>query len=134
MPKLNKLLMSTALLLLGSALVLSAQTNGDPSVRVEDQELRNRVEVAEVVSDGQGWLVIHAEEDGAPGPVIGYRKVKDGVNKNVRVKIDKAEATDTLYAMLHADSGERGTFEFPDADAPVKVDGDVVMAAFQLER
>ena len=133
MPKMKNVLLTALLLVLGSALVLSAQTNGDPSVQVEDQKVRmNRVKIAQVVSDGQGWLVIHADRDGGPGPVIGYKKVKDGVNKNVRVKLDKEMVTDTLYAMLHTDSGEMGTYEFPDADPPVEVDGETVVEPFEL--
>ena len=133
MRKMHKLVLTGLLLFLGSALLASAQMTEGPSVTVEDQKVRmNRVKIAQVVSDGQGWLVIHADRDGGPGPVIGYKKVKDGVNKNVRVKLDKEMVTDTLYAMLHTDSGEMGTYEFPDADPPVEVDGETVVEPFEL--
>ena len=102
-----------------------------PSVTVNDQEIQDgTVTVAEVVSDGAGWIVIHADDNGAPGPVIGQAAVSDGTNQNVSVQIDTGAATETLYAMLHTDSGEMGTYEFPDADPPVQVDGSVVVQPF----
>jgi len=105
-----------------------------PAVTVSDQELSDgTVTVAEVVSDGQGWIVIHAQADGKPGPILGYSPVVDGKNKDVVVEIDSAGATETLYAMLHTDAGEMGKFEFPNGtDGPVSVDGKVVTPPFQV--
>lgn len=104
-----------------------------PSVAVNDQDVEDgTVVVQEVVSDGPGWIVIHQEEEGAPGPVIGQAAVSDGTNENVSVEIDAAEATETLFAMLHTDTGEEGTYEFPDADPPVSVDDQIVLQPFTL--
>ncbi len=105
-----------------------------PAVFVEDQALNNNtVTASSVVSDGEGWLVIHAEAEGKPGPILGYSSVVDGENSNVVVGIDKASATEKLFAMLHVDEGEIGIFEFPDGpDSPVTVDGKVVTPAFQI--
>lgn len=105
-----------------------------PSVVVVDQEILNgTVKIDSVVSQGPGWLVVHAQNDGAPGPILGYSQVTDGENSGVVVEIDAANATDTLYAMLHTDSGELGVFEFPNgADTPVSVDGQVVTPGFQV--
>ncbi len=103
-----------------------------PSVTVEDQVLEaGMVVIAEVMSDGPGWLVIHAQAEGKPGPILGYSPVNDGANANVVVEIETESATDTLYAMLHTDAGEIGTFEFPDgSDGPVTVDGQVITPSF----
>jgi len=104
-----------------------------PSVTVEDQAIEDgTVTVARTVSDGPGWMVIHAEEDGAPGPVIGQAQVFDGTTRNVTVEIDVDMATETLYAMLHQDTGEEGTYEFPEADPPVRVEGNVVVQPFAV--
>jgi uncharacterized protein YuzE len=103
------------------------------SVMVEDQEIMDgMVTIAEVVSDGPGWIVIHADDGGQPGPVIGQTALTDGMNEDVEVEIDMDGATETLYAMLHEDTGEEGTYEFPDGDAPVVVDGEVVVQAFMI--
>lgn len=106
----------------------------EPAVSVSEQQVADgAVRIAEVVSDGPGWLVIHAQAEGKPGPILGYSPVSGGENKNVVVEIDTANATETLYAMLHADAGEIGKFEFPDGpDAPVKVGEKVVTPAFMV--
>jgi len=104
-----------------------------PSVAVSDQPIENgTVTVDSVVSVGPGWIVIHSEADDAPGPVIGYAAVEDGENEDVVVEIDVDLATETLYAMLHADTDEIGVFDFPDADPPVEVEGEIVMQAFTV--
>ncbi|MFP4343689.1 MAG: hypothetical protein ACLFU8_03245 [Anaerolineales bacterium] len=102
-----------------------------PSVAVSDQDVMNGVvQVDRVVSDGPGWIVIHADENGSPGPVIGQASVSDGENTNVRVTIDTDMVTERLYAMLHTDAGTEGTYEFPGDDVPVQVNGQVVVTAF----
>jgi plastocyanin len=104
-----------------------------PSVGVADQPIKDdTVTVAQVVSNGPGWIVIHADKNGAPGPVLGYAAVKDGENTDVAVKLAAEGRTETLYAMLHTDSGTVGTYEFPGADGPVSVDGKVVTPAFKV--
>lgn len=105
-----------------------------PSVLVSDQEITNgSVTISEVVSNGPGWLVVHAQVDGKPGPILGFAPVVDGKNSDVTVEIDAAAATETMYAMLHTDAGEIGTFEFPDGDdTPVAVDGQVVTPSFSI--
>jgi len=105
-----------------------------PSVTVEDQAIQNgTVTIKSIVSDGAGWLVVHAQADGKPGAVLGYSLVNDGENGNVVVEIDEAGATETLYAMLHSDAGEIGVFEFPEGpDGPVTVDGSVITPPFRI--
>jgi predicted lipoprotein with Yx(FWY)xxD motif len=104
-----------------------------PSVKVAEQAIANdAVTIAQVVSNGPGWIVIHADKNGAPGPVLGHSAVKDGENDNVTVKLAAEGRTDTLYAMLHTDAGTVGTYEFPGADGPVSVDGKVVTPAFKV--
>jgi len=106
---------------------------GTPSVAVAGQAVKDgTVTVAQVVSNGQGWIVIHADANGGPGPVTGYAAVKDGANADVVVKIDATRATPVLYAMLHTDAGTVGTYEFPGADKPVVVDGKMVSPPFTV--
>jgi hypothetical protein len=104
-----------------------------PSVSVRDQLVEaSSVVIDQVVSDGPGWIVIHADNGGAPGAVIGYSLVANGLNSNVQVLIDEALATDMLFAMLHIDAGELSAYEFPGADLPGTRDGSVVMEAFTI--
>ncbi|RME66489.1 MAG: hypothetical protein D6790_00070, partial [Caldilineae bacterium] len=104
-----------------------------PSVTVSDQEVKDgTVTIAEVVAAQDGWLVIHAQKDGGIGPVIGHAPVTAGTNTDVVVTIDTDAATETLYAMLHIDAGEMGTYEFPGPDGPVVVDGAPLAPAFMV--
>lgn len=114
----------------------STATSGDAmssaaSVEISDQAIQHSaVVVTKVNAAVDGWLVIHIEADGKPGPVIGYVQVPAGESTDVKVTIDPAMATAKMFAMLHVDEGVKGAYEFPGADAPVK-DGDmIVMQAF----
>jgi plastocyanin len=103
-----------------------------PSVEVSDQEIEEgTVTIDRVQSIGPGWIVIHADDAGAPGPVIGHAPVED-LSENVTVDIDVENATGTLHAMLHEDAGTAGEYEFPGADVPVQVDGQVVNVPFTV--
>lgn len=88
------------------------------------------VTIAEATVEGPAWVVIHADDEGKPGPVIGYAPLTESNNSNVVVEIDEDAATPILHAMLHVDAGEVGTYEFPGADVPVKVGDAIVMAEF----
>ena len=97
------------------------------SVIVEDQEvIGGKIIIAKVVSDSPAWLVIHSDNSGAPGPVIGQVYVQKGENKDLPVDLDVPKITPKLFAMLHVDAGKIGQYEFPGADAPVK-DGDTIV-------
>lgn len=91
------------------------------------------LEAAGVLSDGPGWLVVHADDGtGAPGPVIGFAPLSDGFNSPVVVELTAADVTPLVFVMLHEDTGEPTVYEFGEvegADAPVMVNGSVVMVA-----
>jgi len=102
-----------------------------PSVVVSDQEtVVSTVTIDEVVASEPGWMAIHVDVDGKPGTVIGQTQVEKGVNNNVLVTIDLEQATSTLFAMLHVDRGEEGTYEFPGDDVPVFLEDVVVVTPF----
>ncbi len=130
----RKLFVVGLALLMLVMLVPLALAQMTPSVTVSDQAIVNgKVTVEKVVSDGAGWIVIHAQADGGPGPILGFSPVADGENSNVVVEIDATGATPTLYAMLHTDAGQIGTWEFPDGpDAPVTVGDQVVTPPFNV--
>jgi hypothetical protein len=88
-----------------------------------------KLTVASVLSEGPGFMVIHQEKDGKPGPVAGYAAVPDGLSQNVEVTLDPAMVTPNLWPMLHVDTGAVGTYEFgtvEGADGPVSIDGNVL--------
>lgn len=98
----------------------------------------NVVTVASATSDGPGWAVIHEDDgSGAPGPVLGQTALNDGDNTDVEVTLNRDVADgETLFAMLHVDTGEIGTYEFgtDDLDGPVVVDGSPLTDPFVVTR
>lgn len=107
-----------------------------PSIQVRDQVFSVRdgeiaVAVPELFATENGWVVIHRDDNGAPGAVIGYAFVEAGPNYEVDVTLtEEVEGDIDLWAMLHTDAGEAGVYEFPGADVPVELDGEIVMAPF----
>jgi predicted lipoprotein with Yx(FWY)xxD motif len=119
----------------GAQTTQNAPVSGDlkPAVIVNNQEIKEgKVTIAEVVSSGPGWLVIHIQQDGGVGDAIGLSPVQSGLNTNVVVKVDPHETTATLYAMLHQDSGVVGKYEYPGPDTPVIANGQMLSPSFQV--
>ncbi len=104
-----------------------------PSIVVADQELvQGRVTIAEVVSQGPGWIVVYAQADGEPGRVLGYSPVA-GIAADIEVPLDRLGTTERLYAVLHTDVGQAGVYEYPGDDVPVRVEGETVTMPFSLK-
>lgn len=103
------------------ALAGSAQAAGRPSVTI-----------ARAVLTAAGYIVVHADEEGQPGAMIGKSDLLEpGIYENYTVIVDRETAAgETLYAMLHSDDGS-GSYE--DTDQPViDIDGNVVLAALPV--
>lgn len=106
-----------------------------PMVEISDQDASSgSITVDQVAAADPGWIVIHTEADGAPGPIVGYAAVNAGKNSQVEVDIDLEAATEKLFAMLHLDAGTPGSYEFPGDDVPVKAGDAVVMAPFMITK
>ncbi|HEU5088516.1 MAG TPA: cupredoxin family copper-binding protein [Roseiflexaceae bacterium] len=106
-----------------------AQQAATGSLEASDQPLANQsVTVAKVTSSGPGWMVIHLDDNGNPGKVLGQTAVPAGDSSNVVVKLsENVPVGGKVWPMLHVDAGAVGTYEFPGADVPVKNGNDVVM-------
>lgn len=102
------------------------------SVIVEDQPVGEDsvVALARVELLEPGWALIHADDDGQIGRVIGGIWLDAGEHENVTLTIDRRYATPTLYAVLHEDDGEPNRLEYPDSDMPLLVDGQPIVASF----
>ena len=110
-----------------------------PHMRVADQivvhgdgmdmmDMTPTVYADSVLSADAGWLVIHADNDGAPGAVLGQVQLYPGLNQNLRIALE-GDVTETVFPMLHYDTGEAGQYEFgtvEGADGPVAVGGNVI--------
>jgi hypothetical protein len=67
--------------------------------------------------------------------VIGTHPLLAGLNTDVEVEIDAAQAGEQVFPMLHYDTGEMGVYEFGEvegADGPVRVGENVVVAPLSL--
>jgi hypothetical protein len=93
------------------------------------------VHAQSVLSAGPGFLVIHADNAGSPGPVLGFAPVSDGINLGVSVEVTTEGLTPVVWPMLHVDTGTVGEYEFgtvEGADGPVRVDDQVLTYAISV--
>lgn len=104
-----------------------------PEIQASDQTILEDglVRIDAVRAPGPGWVVIHAQEAGAIGPILGAGFVKAGLTEDVVIRIPWREGTPTLYAMLHEDDGREQRFDFPEDDLPVLAIGEPVVAEIQ---
>ncbi len=104
------------------------------SVVAADQAINNgTIIVAEVNGTQDGWIAVHIDEGGKPGPVIGHAAAPKGKTSNLAVKLEQdVPVGGKLWPMLHVDAGKIGTYEFPGPDAPVVVGGNIVMKQISI--
>lgn len=103
-------------------------------IEISDQLVAddNTVVADTVVMDAPGWLVVHSDSNGQPGPVLGFAAVRAGRNSNVAVELNTDGRTDVLWPMLHVDTGAAGEYEFgtvAGVDNPVSQNGQIAMVA-----
>lgn len=105
-----------------------------PSLIVADQEVTppGQVVVAQVVAPQEGWLVLHADQEGEPGPILGQTAVTTGEQENVVILFDWHQATPRLHVMLYLDAGQPNIFEAPDPDRPVMVNNTALRSSFNV--
>jgi len=124
------------LLIVVSFTPVKGQGDATSVLEVSDQlSLNGMITITNVNSPQAGFVVIHADLNGAPGPVIGIAPVAAGPTENLPVMIDVGAATPTVYAALHTDDNTAGMFENeknPDADPPVMADAQPLMIPFKL--
>jgi len=110
-----------------------SENSFSPFMIVLDQMLgNNSVTVQEVYSNGPGWIVIFADNDGRPGLILGHAAVKDGDNQDIDVSVDPSKITATLYSLLLSDQGAAGIFEFPGPDKVVVSNNDIILKSFVI--
>ena len=79
------------------------------------------------ITGKSGFIAIHSDLSGKPGPVVGHVAIPAGNSSNVVVTLDKPSPTGAYWPMLHLDAGTIGTYEFPGPDVPVMSGADIVM-------
>lgn len=101
--------------------VLSSQSPGD-------------VVVVDEVNIPGGYVVVHKDDGGKPGAVIGRSGLIEDSQKMLEISLDvDLMKGDVVYVMLHKDDGD-GEYEFPGDDAPARdANGDVVVKKVMIE-
>jgi len=77
-----------------------------------------------------GWIALHSDLNGKPGPVKYFVAVPDGASSNVTIPTPDGIPTGAYWPMLHIDDKVIGTYEFPQvagADLPAMANGMIVM-------
>lgn len=97
----------------------------------------NVVTIRAVRLASDGYVVIRADERGAPGRVVGAKAIAAGEHTDVTVTIDepfyeRRPESFNLWAVVHGSDGD-GTFD-ADADPAVVVGEHRVMSRFAVER
>ena len=102
--------------------------NKQSSLTVSPQSLaNNEVVVDSLYLDKPGYVVIHKDVDGKPGPVIGHSDLISGEKTNFKVTVDASQSGSRVFAMLHYDDNNNGNYDFPDEDKPVVLAGSVIV-------
>ncbi|MDF1542846.1 MAG: hypothetical protein RQ731_05460 [Anaerosomatales bacterium] len=87
------------------------------ALAVEDQPgAADSIAVSRVLAPDDSWLVVHLDDDGMPGKRVGLLRVEEGESVDLVVPLDERVTSPDVIVALHADRGQRGTFEF-DMDA-----------------
>lgn len=82
-----------------------------------------------VVSPQKGWVSLHdIRPDDFSDRSFGAAAVQAGVNENVRVMVPKPSNLlgREIAITLHVDDGQKGQFEFPNADMPLLIGDGIV--------
>jgi len=85
------------------------------------------ITVASADLPADGFIAVHGDGGGSPGPVIGVSGLLPaGVSSNVAITLDEPLAGDsTLFPMIHIDTNSNGVYEFGQVEG---VDGPGVTA------
>lgn len=103
----------------------SVEVPGTNAVVANDQPAGNKVEVTLVTLSKSGWVVIHEDNNGKPGSVLGARRYDSGIHLGEVELLRGTQKGMTYYAMLHLDDGDK-QFDLA-KDLPILGEGGVVL-------
>ncbi|MDZ7689768.1 MAG: hypothetical protein U5K69_01190 [Balneolaceae bacterium] len=119
-----------------------SQTN--PAVMANDQINQGGSFYVDVNAAEDGWIVIHRSNSSGDGPqvpeIIAKAPVTAGTNSDVEITLNESEsveAGETLWPMLHYDTGTEGEYEFDGEsglDLPVIFNGNIVLTSFTVQQ
>ena len=104
---------------------------------VNNQKTAGQIIVKTVSTARDGWVSVHKSK--TDGSILlpegmGEARVDSGDSEEVIIDLWEAPAVgDKLWVLLHIDGGERGTYEYPGKDAPVKKNGETMARSFVIQ-
>lgn len=104
---------------------------------VEDQMTVGQITVKQLATSRDGWVSVHKSQEGGGIQLpdsIGEARVDSGDSEDVIIDLWEAPDIDEkLWVLLHIDAGERGTYEFPGKDQPVRKNGETMARSFVIQ-
>jgi hypothetical protein len=94
-----------------------------------------RIAIAQAIFTGQnGFVAIHSDAGGAPGPVIGVSSLLEaGTHDAITITLTTPlTASATVFPMLHTDSDKDRVYTFPGPDGPATAGGKVVVFPIKI--
>lgn len=105
-------------------------TPGINRIVMSDQYPGNIVYLSSVQFENGGWVVIHRDNAGQPGAIIGQTYFEKGINPGRITLTQPTVEGGTYYAMLHSDDGDKrfdATKDLPLKDSA----GNIIMKIFR---
>jgi len=94
-----------------------------------------RITIVQAIFTGQnGFVAIHSDAGGAPGPVIGVSALLEaGTHDSIVITLTAPlTASATVFPMLHTDTDKDRVYTFPGPDGPASVNGKVVVFPIKI--
>jgi len=112
---------------------------GTAAIEASDQPgATDSIAVKSATAPTGAWIVVHLDDDGAPGQRVGLRHIPAGTSIDVEVPLEPLALTDRLFVAVHADRETPDVFEFDmmnkinSPDQPFFVDGEEVATAISV--
>jgi len=113
---------------------------GTAAIEVADQPgASGTLTIDRALAPTDAWVVVHLDDDGAPGQRVGLLHIAAGENTGVVVPLEPLPLTAKLFVAVHANRGETGVFEFDmmdkinSPDQPFFIDGEEVATAVAVK-
>jgi hypothetical protein len=97
--------------------------SGNAVLDVFDQPAAATLNVTHVVTPGPSWLIVYADENGAPGRELGRLALAATDSIGIGIPLYKKPAPGGVFVALHADEGVVGTFERPSSTGATTTPG-----------
>jgi len=104
-----------------------------PALVVRNQSLEGgTITVQSLYLDKPGFVVVHKDVNNTFGAVIGNSDLLQGEVNNAKVAVNTSQTGTRVWVMLHYDDNNNGLYEFPAEDAPIVINGNVLVTQIRI--